>query len=155
MSAINNITSYVHSMLHVHVWKRPLIMMSWVFYHQCSEGNIFENLNNKINYYNLKCYSLLKLTLFKKKNVFTIYFVAMASFCISCSALLNDDLIRRLLVTTEACLAMLPRFGLIFSFLFVAYYMYIAVAEKGHFQVLGSNFWLMTYNWWCVWGSHV
>ena len=32
----------------------------------------------------------------------------MTSFCANCSALLTDDLIRRLLVTTDACLAMLP-----------------------------------------------
>lgn len=33
----------------------------------------------------------------------------MASFCTNCSALLSDDLTKRLLSTTDACLAMLPR----------------------------------------------
>ncbi|XP_027038809.1 HEAT repeat-containing protein 5B-like [Pocillopora damicornis] len=33
---------------------------------------------------------------------------SMASFCANCSALLNDDLTKRLLSTTDACLAMLP-----------------------------------------------
>ncbi|PFX25411.1 HEAT repeat-containing protein 5B [Stylophora pistillata] len=33
---------------------------------------------------------------------------SMASFCANCSALLSDDLTRRLLATTDACLAMLP-----------------------------------------------
>ncbi|CAH3014392.1 unnamed protein product [Porites evermanni] len=35
---------------------------------------------------------------------------SMASFCASCSALLNDDLTRHLLATTDACLAMIPSF---------------------------------------------
>ena len=43
------------------------------------------------------------------------YFLAMASFCTSCSVLLTDELIRRLLVITDACLAMLPRCELIFN----------------------------------------
>lgn len=35
---------------------------------------------------------------------------SMASFCTSCPALLNDDMVRHLLVITDACLAMLPSF---------------------------------------------
>ncbi|XP_015763644.1 PREDICTED: HEAT repeat-containing protein 5B-like isoform X1 [Acropora digitifera] len=35
---------------------------------------------------------------------------SMASFCTSCPVLLSDDMMRRLLVITDACLAMLPSF---------------------------------------------